>query len=128
MKRLIMAIDQGTTSSKAFLIDKQGQIVGQSGFELKQIYPEPGWVEHDPLEIWESQKEACFDVLTKTGTSSSDIAAIGITNQRETTVVWERETGKPIMNAIVWQCRRTSSLARSFAGEDSQMTSGSGPD
>jgi glycerol kinase len=110
MKRFIMAIDQGTTSSKAFLINRQGEIVGQSGFEFKQIYPKPGWVEHDPLEIWESQKAACLDVMTKTGTLPSEIAAIGITNQRETTVVWERETGKPIMNAIVWQCRRTSSL------------------
>jgi glycerol kinase len=105
-----MAIDQGTTSSKAFLINRQGEIVGQSGFEFKQIYPKPGWVEHDPLEIWESQKAACLDVMTKTGTPPSEIAAIGITNQRETTVVWERKTGKPIMNAIVWQCRRTSSL------------------
>ena len=118
MKRFIMAIDQGTTSSKAFLINRQGEIVGQSGFEFKQIYPKPGWVEHDPLEIWESQKAACLDVLTKTGTTPSEIAAIGITNQRETTVVWERETGKPIMNAIVWQCRRTSSFAKSFASKD----------
>ena len=110
MKRFIMAIDQGTTSSKAFLINRQGEIVGQSGFEFKQIYPKPGWVEHDPLEIWESQKAACLDVMTKTGTLPSEIAAIGITNQRETTVVWERKTGKPIMNAIVWQCRRTSPL------------------
>jgi len=110
MERLIMAIDQGTTSSKAFLINRQGKIVGQSGFELKQIYPKPGWVEHDPLEIWESQKAACLEVMTKTGTLPSEIAAIGITNQRETTVVWERKTGKPVMNAIVWQCRRTSFL------------------
>ena len=116
MKPFIMAIDQGTTSSKAFLINKAGEIVGQSGVEFKQIYPEPGWVEHDPLEIWESQKAACIDVMMKTGTPPSDIAGIGITNQRETTVVWERKTGKPVMNAIVWQCRRTSSLCEELRG------------
>jgi glycerol kinase len=112
-----MAIDQGTTSSKAFLVNRRGEIVGQSGFEFKQIYPKPGWVEHDPLEIWESQKAACLDVMRKTGTAPSEIAAIGITNQRETTVVWDRNSGKPVMNAIVWQCRRTSSFCEELRKE-----------
>jgi glycerol kinase len=110
MAKLILAIDQGTTSSKAFLINREGKIVGQSGHEFQQIYPQPGWVEHNPLEIWESQKRACHEVLRKNSVKPSEIAAIGITNQRETAVVWEKTTGKPISNAIVWQCRRTSPL------------------
>jgi glycerol kinase len=110
MRKFIMAIDQGTTSSKAFIIDDNGEILGQSGYEFKQYYPRPGWVEHDPMEIWESQKSACRDIMAKTDIKPSEIEAIGITNQRETTIVWERDTGKPITNAIVWQCRRTSSL------------------
>jgi glycerol kinase len=110
MRKFVMAIDQGTTSSKAFIINHEGEILGQSGYEFKQYYPKPGWVEHNPVEIWESQKSACRDVIAKTDIRPSEIEAIGITNQRETTIVWERDTGKPLTNAIVWQCRRTSDL------------------
>ncbi len=110
MGRYIMAIDQGTTSSKAFIIDEGGEIVGQGGHPFRQIYPEPGWVEHDPMEIWETQKRACRDAIEAASIKAGDLAALGITNQRETTVVWERETGRPVANAIVWQCRRTSRL------------------
>ena len=110
MGRYIMAIDQGTTSSKAFIIDEGGEIVGQGGHPFRQIYPEPGWVEHDPMEIWETQKRACMEAIEAASIKAGDLAALGITNQRETTVVWERETGRPVANAIVWQCRRTSRL------------------
>lgn len=114
MRKFILAMDQGTTSSKAFLIDRRGEIQGESGYPLTQHYPRPGWVEHDPMEIWESQKSACLDVMAKTGVKPREIEAIGITNQRETTVVWERDTGRPLTNAIVWQCRRTSDLCEAL--------------
>jgi glycerol kinase len=114
VRKFILAMDQGTTSSKAFIIDRSGEILGESGYPLTQYYPKPGWVEHDPLEIWETQKSACFDVMAKTGVKPHEIEAIGITNQRETTVVWERDTGRPIRNAIVWQCRRTSNLCEAL--------------
>jgi glycerol kinase len=110
MGRYVMAIDQGTTSSKAFVINKAGEIVGQAGHAFGQIYPQPGWVEHDPMEIWETQKRACRDAIENASIKAGDLEALGITNQRETTVVWERETGRPVTNAIVWQCRRTSAL------------------
>jgi glycerol kinase len=110
MGKYIMAIDQGTTSSKTFIIDWRGQVVGQAGHEFRQIYPQPGWVEHDPMEIWETQKRACRDAIEDASIKADDLAALGITNHRETTVVWERETGRPVTNAIVWQCRRTSEL------------------
>jgi glycerol kinase len=110
MGRYIIAIDQGTTSSKAFVINKAGEIVGQAGYAFSQMYPQPGWVEHDPVEIWETQKKACRDAIKDASIEAHEIGAVGITNQRETTVVWDRETGRPVMNAIVWQCRRTSAL------------------
>lgn len=103
-----MALDQGTTSSRCILFDKKGSIVSVSQKEFTQIYPKPGWVEHDPLEIWDTQLQVAREAMDKIGAVSSDIAAIGITNQRETTVVWDKRTGKPIYNAIVWQCRRTA--------------------
>src|SRR5215470_5881301 len=104
----ILALDQGTTSSRAILFDRTGSIRGLAQKEFRQIYPSAGWVEHDPDEIWASQLEVAHTVLRNAGIRSSDVAAIGITNQRETTVIWDRRTGEPIHNAIVWQDRRTS--------------------
>lgn len=102
----ILALDQGTTSSRAILFNKDAQVVGISQKEIKQIYPKNGWVEQDPMEIWGSQSGVAREVIEKTGVNPSQIAAIGITNQRETTIMWDRKTGKPIYNAIVWQCKR----------------------
>lgn len=110
MKKYILSLDQGTTSSRAVLFDHSGQIVKMSQKEFTQIYPKPGWVEHDPVEIWATQSGVMREVIESAGISADEIAAIGITNQRETTVVWDRTTGKPIYNAIVWQCRRTSNI------------------
>lgn len=110
MKKYIMAFDQGTTSSRAILFDKNGNTVGVSQKEFKQIYPEAGWVEHDPMEIWGTQSGVAGELLEMSGIRANEIAAIGITNQRETTVVWNKNTGKPVYNAIVWQCRRTASI------------------
>ncbi len=107
-RRFILALDQGTTSSRALLIDKKGHICVIAQKEFGQIYPRPGWVEHDPMEIWSSQYEVAIEVIKKMGISSDSIAGIGITNQRETTIVWDRDSGKPLSNAIVWQDRRTS--------------------
>jgi glycerol kinase len=108
MTEYIMALDQGTTSSRAILFNRDGRIVGAAQEEFPQIYPQPGWVEHDPEEIWRTQLETAKEALARTGVKSEGLAAIGITNQRETTVVWDRETGGPLHNAIVWQCRRTA--------------------
>lgn len=105
-----MSLDQGTTSSRTIIFDKSGNIVSSVSQEFKQIYPKMGWVEHDPLEIWNSQIKTAILALKKAGLKASDILAIGITNQRETTVIWDKDTGKPIYNAIVWQCRRTASI------------------
>jgi glycerol kinase len=107
-EKFIMALDQGTTSSRAVIFNKRGRIVGIAGREFRQIYPRAGWVEHDPLDIWRTQKETAQRALGKAGISSSQIAAVGITNQRETTLVWDRQTGRPFHRAIVWQCRRTA--------------------
>jgi glycerol kinase len=105
---LILALDQGTTSSRAILFDHKGLIRGVAQREFRQIFPKPGWVEHDPEEIWESQRAVAQEVLNSANVSAADVAAIGITNQRETTVMWDRKTGRPIHNAIVWQDRRTA--------------------
>lgn len=110
MSKYIMALDQGTTSSRAIIFDNGGNIVSTAQKEFTQIYPKAGWVEHDPLEIWETQSAVAREVLDKSGIGACDIAAIGITNQRETTVVWDKETGRPIYNAVVWQCRRTAPI------------------
>ncbi|MBC8954410.1 glycerol kinase GlpK [Xenorhabdus sp. PB62.4] len=109
-KKYIVALDQGTTSSRAVVLDHDANIVCISQREFPQIYPKPGWVEHDPMEIWASQSSTLVEVLAKADISSDQIASIGITNQRETTIVWEKETGKPVYNAIVWQCRRTADI------------------
>ena len=106
--KYILALDAGTSSSRAILFDHAGHIVSVSQKEFRQIYPKPGWVEHDPIEIWETQRAVAREAIEKAGATPAEISAIGITNQRETTVVWNRETGKPVHNAIVWQCRRTS--------------------
>lgn len=108
MSKYIITVDAGTTSERAIIFNKQGEIVNSSQREFEQFYPKPGWVEHSPLEIWETQKFTINDVLDKQGVSATDIAAIGITNQRETTLVWDRKTGKALYNAIVWQDRRTA--------------------
>lgn len=109
-KEYIMALDQGTTSSRAILFNRQGEIIKIAQKEFTQIYPKGGWVEHDPMEIWGSQSGVMREVIETAGIAPSEIASIGITNQRETTVVWDKHTGKPIYNAIVWQCRRTSDI------------------
>lgn len=104
----ILALDQGTTSSRAILFNKEAQIIGLAQKEIEQIYPQNGWVEQDPMEIWGSQSGVAREVIETTGVNPSDISAIGITNQRETTIMWDKNTGKPIYNAIVWQCKRGS--------------------
>lgn len=109
-KKFILALDQGTTSSRAILFDQNGKPVCSKSKELKQIYPKPGWVEHDPIEIWSTQIETARQVIQSANVKADQIAGIGITNQRETTIIWERDTGRPIYNAIVWQCRRTADL------------------
>ncbi|ESP62849.1 Glycerol kinase [Smithella sp. ME-1] len=109
-KSYILSLDQGTTSSRAILYDRNGNVAGTAQKEFKQLYPKAGWVEHDPMEIWGSQSGVVSELLATTAIFAEEIAAIGITNQRETTVVWERKTGKPVYNAIVWQCRRTAEI------------------
>lgn len=109
-KRYILALDQGTTSSRAILFNKSGEVVASAQKEFKQIYPHPGWVEHDPMEIWGTQSGVAREVIDRMKISPEEIASIGITNQRETTVLWNKHTGLPIYNAIVWQCRRTSDI------------------
>ena len=108
MEKYLLALDQGTTSSRSILFTKEGEMSSVAQKEFTQIYPKAGWVEHDPMEIWSSQLSVTTEAMAKIGASPDDIAAIGITNQRETTVVWNKNTGKPVYNAIVWQCRRTS--------------------
>ncbi|WP_338823702.1 Glycerol kinase [Moorella humiferrea] len=110
MRKYLLALDQGTTSSRAIIFDLQGRLVKKVSKEIRQIYPRPGWVEHDAEEIWSSQLEVARQAIREAGFDSRDIAAIGITNQRETVVIWDKETGRPLYNAIVWQCRRTASL------------------
>lgn len=117
IKKYILALDQGTTSSRALLIERNGNIKGIAQKEFRQIFPSQGWVEHDPQEIWASQASVASEVLAHTGVSSQEIAAIGITNQRETTILWERKTGKPIANAIVWQDRRTTQICQKYKNE-----------
>ena len=110
MKKYVMALDQGTTSCRAILFDKDSKIVGVTQKEFTQIYPKAGWVEHDAEEIWSTQYGVIAELIAKTGIKIDEIASIGITNQRETTVVWDKFTGKPVYNAIVWQCRRTTAI------------------
>lgn len=108
MPSYILALDQGTTSSRAILFDEQQNIIGIAQKEFTQHYPREGWVEHDPMEIYSSQYAVMMEVIAKSGVEVSDIRGIGITNQRETTILWDAKTGRPVYNAIVWQCRRTA--------------------
>ena len=110
MNRYVMALDQGTTSSRAILFDQSGAVVAADQYEFTQHFPKPGWVEHDPIEIWDSQLRAARGVLKKANAAGSDLAAVGITNQRETALVWDRVSGEPIYQAIVWQSRQTAPL------------------
>ena len=112
MKKYILAIDEGTTSARAILFDGESNIISMAQHEFPQIYPQPGWVEQSPMDIYACQYAALTECIAKSGISPDEIAAAGITNQRETTIVWERESGKPIYNAIVWQCRRTADICR----------------
>ncbi len=111
MGKYIMALDAGTTSNRAIIFNKKGEIMSVAQKEFTQFFPHPGWVEHDATEIWSTQLGVCTEAIAKLGVSADDIEAIGITNQRETTIVWEKDTGKPVYNAIVWQCRRTADMA-----------------
>src|SRR5688500_7106116 len=106
--RYVLALDQGTTSSRSIVFGRAGEIVATAQKEFPQLYPKPGWVEHDPNAIWSSQSATMAEALAHARITAADIAAIGVTNQRETTLVWDRETGKPVYNAIVWQDRRTA--------------------
>jgi len=128
----VIALDQGTTSSRCILFDRQGTPRSAAQKEFRQIYPKPGWVEHDPMELWSSQLSVMLEAMGKIGARYSDIAAIGITNQRETTVVWDKQTGQPVYNAIVWQCRRTAEaiehLKQSPMGETIRAKTGLIPD
>lgn len=110
MSKYVMALDQGTTSSRCILFNKKGEIQSIAQKEFGQIYPKPGWVEHNPMEIWSSQLAVATECMAVVGATHEDIAAIGITNQRETTILWDKRTGEPVYNAIVWQCRRTSAM------------------
>ena len=110
MGTYLLSLDQGTTSSRAILFDREQNILGVAQKEFTQFYPREGWVEHDPMEVWSSQYGVMMEVIAQSGVNPAEIAAIGITNQRETTILWDRATGRPIYNAIVWQCRRTAEL------------------
>jgi glycerol kinase len=124
----VLALDQGTTSSRALVFDHAGAVVAVAQKELRQIFPEPGWVEHDPTEIWATQSGVMHEALAKAGLTGRDIAAIGITNQRETTLLWDRSTGRPIANAVVWQDRRTAPVCDALreAGHEPTFTSKTG--
>jgi glycerol kinase len=121
-KKYILSLDQGTTSSRAILFDRQGGIVAKAQKEFEQLFPKPGWVEHRPSDIWSSQTGVAAEVVTKAGIKAKDIQGIGITNQRETTIVWDKKTGKPIYNAIVWQDRRTADLTDRLKKEGLEET------
>ncbi len=116
-KDYIIALDQGTTSSRAILFNKSQEIMAVSQKEFRQIYPQSGYVEQDPMEIYSSQYGVLMEVVAKSGISPAQIAAVGITNQRETTIIWDKNTGEPVYNAIVWQCRRTSSICERLKDE-----------
>ena len=117
MKKYVVALDQGTTSSRAVIFDREQNIAGIAQREYTQYYPKEGWVEHDPMEIYASQYGVLIDALLMSGIPAEEIAAIGITNQRETTIVWEKTTGRPVYNAIVWQCRRTAALCEELKAQ-----------
>ncbi len=120
MAKYAAAVDQGTTSTRFMIFDHAGKVVAIDQKEHEQIYPKPGWVEHNPMEIWERTQEVIKGALKKSDISPADIAAVGITNQRETTVVWEKATGKPVYNAIVWQDTRTDQICNELAKDGGQ--------
>ena len=128
MAKYILSLDQGTTSSRAIVFDKSGCIIAKAQHEYPQIYPQAGWVEHNPDDILKSQLRALADALINGQIEAKDIAAIGITNQRETTILWDKTTGKPVYNAIVWQCRRTAEMCKSSKKRGWPNTSNSTPD
>lgn len=117
MAKYVMALDQGTTSSRCIIFDHQGNIKAIARKEFEQIFPKPGWVEHNPMEIWSSQLAVASEAMAKQGIKAEDIAGIGITNQRETTIIWDKETGEPIYNAIVWQCRRSAKMIEQLVAD-----------
>src|SRR5574344_1136905 len=117
MSKYIVALDQGTTSSRAIVFDDKANIVAKSQAEFEQIYPHPGWVEHRPEDIWRTQFDSLVKAIEKAEIKIDDVVAVGITNQRETTVVWDKNTGEPVYNAIVWQCRRTAPLCEQLKAE-----------
>ena len=117
MKKYVISLDQGTTSSRAIIFDREQNIIEIAQKEFTQIYPQPGYVEHDPMEIYASQYGVLIEVLAKSGVNADEIAAIGITNQRETTIIWDRHTGRPVYNAIVWQCRRTADICEKMKAD-----------
>ena len=121
MPRYIMALDAGTTSNRAILFNHDGRICSMAQREFTQYFPKPGYVEHDADEIWASELGVAVEAMNKIGASADDIAAIGITNQRETTVIWDKNTGKPIYHAIVWQCRRTSGYCDECHGDGREL-------
>ena len=110
METYVVALDQGTTSSRAILFNRAGESVSRAQYPFRQIYPQPGWVEHDPMEIWATEKRALAEAVDGAHIDPKQIAALGITNQRETTILWDKATGQPVYNAIVWQCRRTAAI------------------
>ena len=120
MAKYVGALDQGTTSNRFIIFDRNGKIVGIDQKEHEQIFPKPGWVEHNPAEIWQNTQDVIRGALEKTGVSGSDLAAIGTTNQRETTVLWDKNTGQPYTNAIVWQCTRTDEICKELTEEQGQ--------
>ncbi len=128
MQKYVMALDQGTTSSRCILFDKTGKICSMAQKEFTQIYPQPGWVEHNPMEIWSSELSVATEAMAAVGAEPENISSIGITNQRETTIVWNKNTGEPVYNAIVWQCRRTAEMIDQLteAGHDQMITQKTG--
>ena len=124
MAKYVMALDAGTTSNRCILFNEKGQMCSVAQREFKQIFPKPGWVEHDANEIWASQLGVAVEAMNMIDASAADIAAIGITNQRETTILWDKNTGEPVYNAIVWQCRRTSEYCDSL--KEQGLTENSG--
>ncbi len=120
MPKYAAAVDQGTTSTRFMVFDHEGKVVSVDQKEHEQIYPKPGWVEHNPMEIWDRTKDVIAGALAKANLTAGDLAAVGVTNQRETTVVWDKNTGEPVYNAIVWQDTRTDQLIKKFGKEGGQ--------
>lgn len=116
-QKYILAVDQSTSGTKALLVDRQGKVTARSSLEHKQIYPRPGWVEHDPLEIYDNVKSCIREVLRQADVSAAELAALTVTNQRETAVMWDKATGRPVYNAIVWQCQRTAETCERLKDE-----------